>query len=80
VFEAVVHEGDHGEAVGEEDVPRYAELSSEGSAEVPKESAHKCRGGATHHEVVEVEDRAMGELEHDAAKADVRRERLSFLS
>jgi hypothetical protein len=33
-----VHEGDHGEAVGEEDVPRYAELSGEGSVEVPKES------------------------------------------
>jgi hypothetical protein len=68
----IVHEGDHDEAVGEEDIPPYTELSGEGQ--------RRCRGGAAHHEVVEVEDRATGELKHDGAKADVHQERLLFLS
>jgi hypothetical protein len=80
VFEDVVHEGDHGEAVGEEDVPWYAELSGEGQRRGAKGVTHECHGGAAHYEVAEVEDRAAGELKHDGTKVDVRRERLSFLS
>jgi hypothetical protein len=77
----IVHEGDHDEAVGEEDIPPYTELSGEGQRRgVPKGVAQECRGGAAHHEVVEVEDRATGELKHDGAKADVHQERLLFLS
>jgi hypothetical protein len=38
VFEDIMHEGDHGEAIGEEDVPGTLSSLARGSAEVPKES------------------------------------------
>jgi hypothetical protein len=72
--------GDHGDVVGEEDVPRNAELSGEGQRRGAEGVAHKHRSGAAHHEVAEVQDRVAGELKHDGAEAKVCRERLSFLS
>jgi hypothetical protein len=75
-----VHEGNHGDAVGEEDVPRYTKLSGEGQCRGAEGVAHRHRSGATHHEVMEVQDRAAGELKHDGTEVEVRRERLSFLS
>jgi hypothetical protein len=67
-----VHEGDHGDAVGEEDSTPECR-GAEGVA-------HKHRSGAAHHEVAEVQDRVAGEFEHDGTEAKVHRERLSFLS
>jgi hypothetical protein len=69
VFDVVAHEGDQGEAIGDEVISTYL-------VHTPSSQARGSTRGdteITHHDVAEVRDRAGDELEHDDGETEVRR-------
>jgi hypothetical protein len=69
VFDFVAHEGDQGEAIGDEVISTYP-------VHTPSSQARGSTRGDTeiaHHEVAEVRHRAGDELEHDDGETVVRR-------